>query len=122
MEKTLKLEEIGCLALSIALFTTLDYPWWVYLALFLTPDLAMLGYVWNPKIGAFLYNVFHHKGLAVLFILVGVAFDEQVVTLTGSILLGHAAMDRIWGFGLKYSDSFQHTHLGWINSKDKNKH
>ncbi|MEO5584504.1 MAG: DUF4260 family protein [Flavobacteriales bacterium] len=30
------------------------------------------------------------------------------------ILYGHSCMDRVFGFGLKFGDSFQHTHLGWI--------
>jgi hypothetical protein len=29
-------------------------------------------------------------------------------------MLGHSSADRILGYGLKYSDSFHHTHLGWI--------
>ena len=32
--------------------------------------------------------------------------------LPGIILFGHASMDRIFGYGLKFSDNFKHTHLG----------
>jgi Domain of unknown function (DUF4260) len=32
----------------------------------------------------------------------------------GLIILGHSSFDRILGYGLKYSDAFQHTHLGMI--------
>jgi hypothetical protein len=28
-------------------------------------------------------------------------------------------MDRIFGYGLKYPDAFQHTHLGWIGGAKK---
>ena len=34
--------------------------------------------------------------------------------LGGLILFGHSSMDRILGYGLKYPDSFEHTHLGMI--------
>lgn len=28
-------------------------------------------------------------------------------------------MDRIFGYGLKYSDDFKHTHLGMIGKKEE---
>ncbi len=31
-----------------------------------------------------------------------------------SIQLGHSAMDRVFGYGLKYTTGFQDTHLGKI--------
>ena len=53
-------------------------------------------------------TVFQHRRLGHLFL------------VTGVILYGHASMDRIFGYGLKYGDHFQHTHLGWIGKlKDK---
>jgi hypothetical protein len=38
----------------------------------------------------------------------------QWLQLVGLILLGHSSLDRVFGYGLKYADSFRHTHLGWI--------
>jgi len=29
----------------------------------------------------------------------------------------HVAVDRALGYGLKFNDDFQHTHLGWIGNK-----
>jgi hypothetical protein len=38
------------------------------------------------------------------------------------IFLAHSTFDRVAGYGLKYFDSFDHTHLGWIGkSKHLNK-
>jgi hypothetical protein len=34
----------------------------------------------------------------------------------GIIFLGHAAFDRIFGYGLKFSDDFKHTHFGRIGN------
>ena len=39
---------------------------------------------------------------------------SQVLLLAAIILFGHASMDRMFGYGLKFGDHFQHTHLGWI--------
>lgn len=97
---------------SIVLFSQTDYPWWVFLALILAPDVGMFGYLINTKIGAFIYNLFHHKGIAIVVFCIGWYFSYPVLELTGIILFGHASMDRIFGYGLKYGDSFKHTHLG----------
>ena len=61
MKNLLKIEEFAMFLFSIYLFSLLDFNWWWYLILIITPDIGMLGYVINPKIGAFTYNIFHHK-------------------------------------------------------------
>lgn len=114
MNKLLKLEELGQFILSIVLFSRLDYSWWVFPACILLPDLSMIGYLFNAKTGAILYNIFHHKLLGILIITAGYWTNNQLLILIGLILFGHAAMDRIFGYGLKFSDDFKHTHLGWI--------
>lgn len=117
MDTLLKLEETGEFLLSILLFTQLDYAWWVFPACLLLPDISMLGYAVNSKFGAVVYNVFHHKLTALLVLAVGFLFQIPVLSLAGVILFGHAALDRIVGYGLKYGDDFKHTHLGWIGKK-----
>lgn len=100
---------------SAFLFSQMDYPWWLYFALILAPDIGMLGYAINTKIGALTYNIFHHKGIAVVLLAVGMYFQIPLLELTGIILFGHASMDRLFGYGLKYKDNFKHTHLGELN-------
>ncbi|PRD57387.1 DUF4260 domain-containing protein [Sphingobacterium gobiense] len=112
MDTLLKLEEIGQFLLAILLFTQLDYVWWVFPACLLLPDISMLGYAINPRVGAVTYNIFHHKLTALLVLGLGFMFHIPVLSLAGIILFGHAAMDRIFGYGLKYSDDFKNTHLG----------
>mgnify|MGYP003682880229 CR=1 FL=1 len=112
MKTTLKLEELALFIFSIFLFNQLEIEWWWYLLLILTPDIGMLGYLINPKLGALSYNLFHHKGIAILFILIGWKMEFQVINIAGIILLGHTSLDRIFGYGLKYIDSFKNTHLG----------
>lgn len=117
MNFLLKLEELGQLLLSILLFQQLDYVWWIYPACILLPDVSMLGYLFNTKIGAWSYNLFHHKLLGIAVIGLGYWLNHDLMTLSGIILFGHSAMDRVMGYGLKYTDSFQHTHLGWVGKK-----
>ncbi|GGD51979.1 hypothetical protein GCM10011514_15290 [Emticicia aquatilis] len=114
MKKLLILEEIAQFLLGIFLFSQLNFAWWWFPALILVPDFSMVGYLINPKIGAWLYNFFHHKLLAVIVFVLGYYVDSQYVILAGVILFAHSAMDRIFGYGLKYEDAFSNTHLGKI--------
>ncbi|MEO8514497.1 MAG: DUF4260 domain-containing protein [Ignavibacteria bacterium] len=112
MKNILKLEEFGMLILALYLFSLLDFSWWLFALLFLAPDIGMLGYLANAKIGAFTYNIFHHKGIAVLLYLTGIYLNSPVLMFTGLLLFAHSSFDRILGYGLKYSDNFKSTHLG----------
>jgi len=117
MKNLLKLEEAGQFLLAIYLFNQLEYSWWVFPACLLLPDLSMIGYAINPGIGAALYNFFHHKLLAVVVLLSGFLLGNAPLMLAGVILFGHSAMDRVFGYGLKFTDDFKHTHLGWIGKE-----
>lgn len=114
MQTTLKLEELAQFILGIFLFSKLDYAWWWFPALLLTPDIGMLGYLVNAKIGAFIYNIFHQKGIAIILGIIGFYLGSSLLILIAVILFSHASFDRIFGYGLKYPDSFKNTHLGSI--------
>lgn len=114
MQTTLKIEELAQFILGIFLFSQLDYAWWWFPVLILTPDIGVIGYLINAKIGAFIYNIFHNKAIAVFIGLIGFYFNSSLLILIGVILFSHSALDRIFGYGLKYPDSFKNTHLGSI--------
>ncbi|MEA5139442.1 DUF4260 domain-containing protein [Arcicella rigui] len=114
MKNILKLEELAEFVLGILIFSRLEFAWWYFPALLLLPDLGMLGYLINPKIGAWLYNFVHHKALGISILAFGFYQQNQSILLLGTILFSHAAFDRMMGYGLKYEDSFEHTHLGKI--------
>lgn len=114
MKNLIKLEEAAMFGFSIVLFNLTDFAWWWYPLLILTPDIGMLGYLAGTKVGAWTYNLFHHKAVAIIILCFGWYVGNVWVELTGIILFGHSSMDRILGYGLKYEDSFKHTHLGWL--------
>lgn len=114
MNTVIKLEETALFILGIYLFSLLNFEWWWFLALILAPDLSMIGYAFGNKVGAFLYNIFHHKGIAILLYILGCYFKNEILQLIGIILFSHSAMDRIFGYGLKYEKGFKYTHLGEI--------
>jgi hypothetical protein len=98
---------IACYLLSLKL----GFSYWVFWVWLLVPDISMIGYLVNTRDGAVIYNLFHHQGLAIIVLLSGFYFGNTNLEFAGLILLGHSSMDRIFGFGLKYMDSFKHTHL-----------
>jgi len=114
MKDLLRLEEFLLFLLSLFLFSQLDYSWVWYALLFLAPDLSMIGYLANSRVGAWSYNLIHHKGLAVALYILGSLISIPWLMFVGTILLGHSSLDRVFGYGLKYPDAFQNTHLGRI--------
>lgn len=120
MKNLLKLEELSLFGLSLCLFSGLGYSWGTYALLFLAPDLSMLGYLMNPRVGSWTYNLIHHKGLSVMFYVLGYLTGNPALMFAGTLLLGHSSFDRVLGYGLKYPDAFQNTHLGMIGAKHIN--
>lgn len=117
MKNLIKLEEGAMFGFSIVLFAHTDFAWWWYALLILTPDIGMIGYLAGNKIGAFTYNLFHHKAVALSVLCLGWFFGSFWFELIGIILFGHSSLDRIFGYGLKYLNSFKYTHLGWLDSE-----
>jgi hypothetical protein len=123
MKNILKLESVGLFILFTgAYFHFYSGTWGLYLALFFIPDLSFAFYLITKKIGAIAYNIFHHQGVLVLLFLIGYFVKEDSIMKVALIFLAHSTFDRVAGYGLKYFDSFDHTHLGWIGkSKRLNK-
>jgi Domain of unknown function (DUF4260) len=57
-----------------------------------------------------------------LLLMFGFWLKEYTIIKIALIFLAHSTFDRVAGYGLKYFDSFDHTHLGWVGkSKHLNK-
>ncbi|MES2796749.1 MAG: DUF4260 domain-containing protein [Bacteroidota bacterium] len=114
MKTLLLLEELAQFLIATILFYQLGFSWWVFPALILLPDLSMVGYLISPAWGAISYNFIHHKALGIALFLWGIYINDTTLKASGLILYAHSSMDRIFGYGLKYSDNFKNTHLGII--------
>lgn len=117
MKTLIRLEEAAQFTLSIVLFAQLPFHWWLYPTLLLLPDLSMIGYAVNARVGAFTYNLFHHKAVAIAVGIVGLLLASPYWLLAGAILFGHSAMDRLFGYGLKHTKGFRFTHLGEVGQE-----
>jgi hypothetical protein len=123
MKYVLKLESLGLLVLFTAIYFHL-YPgeWVLYLSLFFLPDLSFILFVISKKLGVIAYNIFHHQGIAAFLFIIGYQSHNEMMMKIALIFLAHSTFDRVAGYGLKYFDSFDHTHLGWVGkSKHLNK-
>ena len=117
MKNILKLEELAMFSLCIVGLYLFKAEWWYYLLLLLGPDISMIGYVGGNKMGAFMYNLFHHKGIAVVIFALGWLIPDITVQLVGIVLFGHSSIDRVLGYGLKLKEGFKYTHLGSLDKK-----
>lgn len=90
------------------------HSWGMYAACFFIPDISFAAYAVSNKWGAYLYNLFHHQGIIAVLIGIGWWLGYPFILKLGFIFLAHSFFDRIFGYGLKYTDSFLHTYLGWI--------
>lgn len=118
MSLLLRLEELGFFGVTIYLFTLLPYPWWVYPLLLFIPDISIMGYMINSVTGAYLYNFIHHRGIAIILYIGGILMGRPLIALAGLMLFAHSSLDRVFGYGLKHTDSFNETHLGTIGKKE----
>lgn len=110
----LRIEGVVLLAVSVFMYARYGEEWWLFALVFLAPDIGMLGYLADSRVGATTYNLLHtYLGPAIL--LVGGIVAESPLTYSVAIVwFAHIGFDRALGYGLKYGDGFNHTHLGSI--------
>ena len=117
MRTLVKLEGAALFGFSLFLFSRLEFAWWWYPLLLLTPDISMLGYLGGARMGAVFYNIVHLHAISLGLYVIGALSGIPALQLAGVILLGHSSLDRVFGYGLKHADAFQHTHLGVIGKQ-----
>jgi len=107
----LHLEGAAFLILSVVLYQQLHASWLLFAILFLAPDLFMLGYLANVRVGSTLYNFAHtYITPAILLAIAYFAARSQLFPIV-LIWTAHIGFDRLLGLGLKYLTNFKDTHL-----------
>ena len=113
----LRLEALALLALALAAYAHGGYGWGRFFTLLLLPDLSMLGYLVNPRLGATGYNL-AHSSLGPIALGAAAILGILPAALPLALIWGaHIGMDRALGYGLKYPTAFGHTHLGRVGHK-----
>jgi hypothetical protein len=110
----LRLEGLTLFLGMTLLYAVWGGAWWVYLILFLVPDLSMAAYLAGPKVGAIVYNAAHSYMVPMSLMVTGFGMESPLTLSIAMIWLAHIGIDRALGYGLKYSAGFGFTHLGRI--------
>ena len=110
----LRLEGLALFIGMTLLYGIWDGSWWVFVILFLVPDLSFAGYLAGPRAGAVIYNAAHAYLGPMALMTTGFASGEPLTLSIAMIWLAHIGIDRALGFGLKYETGFAFTHLGRI--------
>lgn len=113
----LRVEGVAALVLSVLLYSRLDRSWWLFVILLLAPDLGLLGYVRGARLGAITYDLFHTYAAPAILAMIGVLVEDGLTIALALIWFAHIGLDRALGYGLKYQEGFEHTHLGRIGRR-----
>lgn len=99
----------------IYLFQYFQGSWKLFFLMVLAPDIGLVGYLINSRVGAFTYNLMHTESSPIILAIIGIATNTTVLGLIALVWLIHINVDRLLGIGLKHSDDATNTHLGKIN-------
>ena len=118
----LQMEGLAVLLFSIFAYHRTHGSWVEFLLLFLVPDLSMIGYLLNSRVGASTYNVVHTS--LGPFVLAGYALGtgRTAPLLVALIWFAHIGFDRLLGYGLKYQTRFKDTHLNAERLDERTEH
>lgn len=114
VSRLLRLEGLILFVGAVAAYALLRGSLLLFVVLILAPDLAMLGYLVNVRVGAAVYNLFHIYLLPGLLFALGYALSAPLAMQIALIWLAHIGMDRTVGYGLKYPTEFKDTHMQHI--------
>ncbi|MCA9928832.1 MAG: DUF4260 domain-containing protein [Anaerolineales bacterium] len=110
----LRIEGLTVLITAVFLYAQSGFSWWLFALLLLVPDVAMAGYAINKRIGSIIYNAAHVYLVPAGLILLSYWLHTPFLLQLGLIWLAHIGMDRIFGYGLKYTDGFKSTHMNRV--------
>jgi len=113
----LRLEGLAMAAVTAVLYAKTGASWWLFAALWLTPDLSMLGYLAGPCWGARCYNAVHTYVVPAALAISALLLKTPALLPFTLIWVNHIGVDRLLGYGLKYSDGFGFTHLGLLSKR-----
>jgi len=107
----LRLEGAALFGAAVALYVDQGFSALAFVLLILAPDISLLGYVANERVGAVAYDIVHFEALPLALATVGVLTDSPVPVQVALVWLAHIGFDRTLGYGLKYPTAFKDTHL-----------
>jgi hypothetical protein len=117
--RLLRLDGLAVAVASIATYAVIGGNWWLFAALILAPDLAFLTIPFGRRTMAMTYDVVHSYFLPILLGAAGTVASLPMLLPVALIWATHIGVDRALGYGLKYPESIETTHLGLIGKARK---
>jgi len=108
----LRLEGLAAAALSAVFYARTGASWWLFAALWLAPDLSLLGYLAGPRMGARIYNAIHSYVTPATLAVTALLLQSPAPLPYALIWMNHIGVDRLLGYGLKYPEGSGWTHMG----------
>ncbi|MFO8098371.1 MAG: DUF4260 domain-containing protein [Salinibacter sp.] len=93
--------------------------WGLFAALLLAPDISMVGYAWDPRVGAAAYNAVHTSLFPAVLAAVGLGGGWTLGVSLALIATAQIGMDRALGYGLKRPTGFHDTHLSAPDGREQ---
>ena len=113
----LRLEGLAVAVVSALFYARTGPSWWLFAALWLLPDLSMLGYLGGPKLGARIYNAIHSYVTPGTLAASAILLKSPALLPYAFVWINHIGVDRLMGYGLKYPQGFGWTHLGRLGKR-----
>jgi len=113
----LRFEGLAAAALSAVFYARTGASWWLFAALWLAPDLSLLGYLAGPNWGARIYNAIHSYVTPATLAVSALLLRSPSLVPFALIWMNHIGVDRLLGYGLKYPLGFKWTHLGKLGGR-----
>lgn len=119
VRRLLRLDGLAVAVASIAAYATIGGNWWLFAALILAPDLAFLAIPFGRRAMAMTYDIVHSYFLPIALGAIATLASLQWLLPIALIWAAHIGIDRAVGYGLKYPESIETTHLGLIGKSRK---
>jgi len=114
VKNILRLEGLAVFLASLYFFNEFSGNWIIFVLLIIVPDISMIGYLKDKKLGSITYNLVHNYILALVVIFYGILTNDNLIISLGLILSAHIGADRLVNYGLKYPSNFKDTHINKV--------
>jgi hypothetical protein len=110
----LHLEGLVLLAASLVLYNNREFGWGAFALFLFAPDLAIIPYAINKRVGQIVYNIVHTIILPLTLALYSFLNASDIGIQASLIWFAHIGMDHLFGYGFKYPGSFKDTHFSRV--------
>lgn len=114
----LRFEGLIVAVVTLVLYARIGASWWLFAALWLAPDLSMLAYFYSSCWGARIYNAAHTYVVPGVLAVAALLIGAKAQLPFALIWINHIGIDRLMGYGLKYSNGFGWTHMGRLGKQN----